>query len=139
MREAAEFLAPGVIAQCCGSYRRGKLTCGDVDVLVTHSDGKSHKGLFSKLLAKLKENGKCSHCLFICLFGDISQTGWSTNSHQIFFIQNSSFEGDLFSQKMTTCPSSPLNSANSLSGWKGEKIKWSFCTCKSISSCLFQF
>lgn len=58
VREAAEFLAPGVIAQCCGSYRRGKPTCGDVDVLVTHPDGKSHKGLFSKLLARLKESGK---------------------------------------------------------------------------------
>lgn len=57
VREAAEFLAPGVIAQCCGSYRRGKPTCGDVDVLVTHPDGKSHKGLFSKLLARLKESG----------------------------------------------------------------------------------
>ncbi|XP_062608658.1 DNA polymerase lambda-like [Saccostrea cucullata] len=61
VREAAENLVPGVIVQCCGSYRRGKLTCGDVDVLVTHPDGKSHKGLFSKLLARLKESGRCSY------------------------------------------------------------------------------
>ena len=58
MKEAAESLVDGVIAQACGSYRRGKKTCGDVDVLVTHPDGKSHKGLFPKLLAKLKTQGK---------------------------------------------------------------------------------
>lgn len=57
VREAAESLVDGVIAQACGSYRRGKRTCGDVDVLVTHPDGKSHKGLFAKLLAKLKAEG----------------------------------------------------------------------------------
>ena len=56
--EAALSLVPGVVAQACGSYRRGKETCGDVDVLVTHPDGKSHVGLFSKLLAKLKQSGK---------------------------------------------------------------------------------
>ncbi|XP_052772608.1 DNA polymerase lambda-like [Mya arenaria] len=55
--EAAKSLQEGVIAQACGSFRRGKATCGDVDVLVTHPDGKSHKGLFGKLLAKLKELG----------------------------------------------------------------------------------
>ena len=58
VRKAAESLLPGVIAQACGSYRRGKPTCGDVDVLVTHPDGKSHRGIFSKLLSKLKEQGK---------------------------------------------------------------------------------
>lgn len=58
VKEAAEGLQEGVIALACGSYRRGKTTCGDVDVLVTHPDGKSHKGLFGKLLAKLKEQGR---------------------------------------------------------------------------------
>ena len=57
VKEAAESLQEGIIAQACGSYRRGKATCGDVDVLVTHPDGKSHKGIFSKLLEKLKEEG----------------------------------------------------------------------------------
>ncbi|XP_048744218.2 DNA polymerase lambda-like isoform X2 [Ostrea edulis] len=57
VRMAAESLVTGVIVQCCGSYRRGKATCGDVDILVTHPDGKSHRGLFSKLLSRLKETG----------------------------------------------------------------------------------
>ncbi|KAK3595810.1 hypothetical protein CHS0354_014626 [Potamilus streckersoni] len=55
--DAAESIQPGIIAHACGSYRRGKTTCGDVDVLVTHPDGKSHKGIFSKLLTRLKEQG----------------------------------------------------------------------------------
>ncbi|KAL5021152.1 hypothetical protein ScPMuIL_000307 [Solemya velum] len=57
VREAAEAIQPGIVAQACGSYRRGKKTCGDVDVLVTHPDGKSHKGIFHKLLSRLKEQG----------------------------------------------------------------------------------
>lgn len=25
--------------QVCGSYRRGKLTCGDMDIIITRKDG----------------------------------------------------------------------------------------------------
>lgn len=44
----------------CGSYRRGKPTCGDVDVLITHPDGHSHDLIFKPLLAHLRETGKWS-------------------------------------------------------------------------------
>lgn len=57
VRTAAESLLPGLIAQACGSYRRKKTTCGDVDVLITHPDGKSHRGIFGKLLNKLRDEG----------------------------------------------------------------------------------
>ncbi|KAH9510309.1 hypothetical protein Btru_042723 [Bulinus truncatus] len=57
VKQAAESIQEGIIAQACGSYRRGKATCGDVDVLITHPDGKSHKGIFLKLISKLKESG----------------------------------------------------------------------------------
>ncbi|KAG8435380.1 hypothetical protein GDO86_013365 [Hymenochirus boettgeri] len=57
VRDVAQSLVPGLIAMACGSYRRGKPTCGDVDVLVTHPDGKSHKGIFSKLIDSLKMQG----------------------------------------------------------------------------------
>ncbi|XP_076103437.1 DNA polymerase lambda-like [Mytilus galloprovincialis] len=57
VRKTVETIQPELIAQACGSYRRGKSTCGDVDVLVTHPDGKSHKGIFYKLISKLKEQG----------------------------------------------------------------------------------
>lgn len=58
MRDAALAIDPGLVAIACGSYRRGKATCGDVDVLITHPDGQSHKGIFSKLLQSLHDNGK---------------------------------------------------------------------------------
>jgi len=36
VREEAERLLPGVQVICCGSYRRGKPSSGDVDLLITH-------------------------------------------------------------------------------------------------------
>ena len=52
----------------CGSYRRGRATCGDVDVLVTHPDGKSHKGVFGKLLNDLRDSGVFNvyHAFYFC-------------------------------------------------------------------------
>ncbi|NWI19472.1 DPOLL polymerase, partial [Crypturellus soui] len=57
VRQAAVALNPGLVCVACGSYRRGKPTCGDVDVLVTHPDGQSHRGVFSKLLDSLHRSG----------------------------------------------------------------------------------
>uniref|UniRef100_A0A3B4BHM1 DNA polymerase lambda n=1 Tax=Periophthalmus magnuspinnatus TaxID=409849 RepID=A0A3B4BHM1_9GOBI len=57
VRDAAQAIDPGLLSVACGSYRRGKATCGDVDVLITHPDGKSHKGVFSKVLHSLHESG----------------------------------------------------------------------------------
>ncbi|XP_038614459.1 DNA polymerase lambda [Tachyglossus aculeatus] len=57
VRAAAQVLDPGLLAVSCGSYRRGKATCGDVDVLVTHPDGRSHQGVFSRLLDGLRQSG----------------------------------------------------------------------------------
>ena len=58
VKDAAHAIDPGLVAVACGSYRRGKATCGDVDVLISHPDGKSHKGVFSKVLQSLNDNGK---------------------------------------------------------------------------------
>ncbi|NWV37331.1 DPOLL polymerase, partial [Grantiella picta] len=57
VRQAALALKPGLVCVACGSYRRGKATCGDVDVLVTHPDGHSHRGVFNKLLDSLHRSG----------------------------------------------------------------------------------
>ncbi|XP_059956487.1 DNA polymerase lambda isoform X4 [Mesoplodon densirostris] len=57
VREAAQAFNPGLLCMACGSYRRGKATCGDVDVLVTHPDGRSHQGIFSRLLDSLRQRG----------------------------------------------------------------------------------
>ncbi|KAK7483972.1 hypothetical protein BaRGS_00024856 [Batillaria attramentaria] len=57
VHDAAEAIQPGILTQVCGSYRRGKADCGDVDVLVTHPDGHSEKGIFAKLVQRLKDTG----------------------------------------------------------------------------------
>lgn len=41
----------------CGSYRRGRETCGDIDVLITKTDGSSVKGIIQKVVEKLEEEG----------------------------------------------------------------------------------
>ena len=48
----------GLLSEVCGSYRRGRDTCGDVDVLITHPDGVSHEGVFIPLLKLMKNKGK---------------------------------------------------------------------------------
>ncbi|NXW33726.1 DPOLL polymerase, partial [Phaetusa simplex] len=50
-------LKPGLVFFLCGSYRRGKPTCGFFFVLVTHPDGQSHRFFFSKLLDSLHRSG----------------------------------------------------------------------------------
>ncbi|KAM5322341.1 DNA polymerase lambda isoform 2-T5 [Glossophaga mutica] len=57
IRGSAQALNPGLLCVACGSYRRGKATCGDVDVLLTHPDGRSHQGIFSRLLDSLRQRG----------------------------------------------------------------------------------
>ncbi|XP_068177990.1 DNA polymerase lambda isoform X1 [Antennarius striatus] len=57
VRDAVKAINPHLLAIACGSFRRGKTTCGDVDVLISHPDGKSHKGVFSKVLQSLHDSG----------------------------------------------------------------------------------
>ena len=53
VKEGALAINSGLIVQACGSYRRGKPTCGDVDILITHPDGHSHKKIFNKIISLL--------------------------------------------------------------------------------------
>ncbi|XP_014641151.1 PREDICTED: DNA polymerase lambda isoform X2 [Ceratotherium simum simum] len=55
VQESAQAFNPGLLCVACGSYRRGKATCGDVDVLLTHPDGRSHQGILSRLLDSLRQ------------------------------------------------------------------------------------
>ncbi|KAK3883805.1 hypothetical protein Pcinc_011891 [Petrolisthes cinctipes] len=57
VRETALGLVGDLKVEVCGSYRRGKATCGDVDMLITHPDGHSHENLFRPLLSHLRQTG----------------------------------------------------------------------------------
>ncbi|KAI3985794.1 hypothetical protein MKX01_026580 [Papaver californicum] len=54
-KKAAEEVLPGVSVVCGGSFRRGKATCGDMDIVITHPDGTSHKGFLAKYVKHLKD------------------------------------------------------------------------------------
>ncbi|KAM0961832.1 hypothetical protein ACFX2I_021039 [Malus domestica] len=55
LQKAGEEVLPGVVIVCGGSYRRGKASCGDLDVVITHPDGMSHKGFLPKYVKHLKD------------------------------------------------------------------------------------
>ncbi|KAL3751012.1 hypothetical protein ACJRO7_011915 [Eucalyptus globulus] len=57
LQKAGEDVLPGVVVVCGGSYRRGKASCGDLDVVITHPDGKSHRGFLKKYVKHLKDMG----------------------------------------------------------------------------------
>ena len=41
------------LVQACGSYRRGKESCGDVDIIITRLDGHFERDLLVKLVKRL--------------------------------------------------------------------------------------
>ncbi|KAI3770783.1 hypothetical protein L6452_01927 [Arctium lappa] len=55
LQKAAEDVLPGVNVVCGGSFRRGKATCGDMDIVITHPDGESHIGFLPKYVNHLKD------------------------------------------------------------------------------------
>eukprot|EP00752_Nemacystus_decipiens_P005447 g4937.t1 len=55
--EEAQRICPGVICQACGSYRRGKTHCGDVDVLIRPPEGQEDVELLLELVSKLTDMG----------------------------------------------------------------------------------
>ncbi|KAM5541004.1 hypothetical protein V8D89_005315 [Ganoderma adspersum] len=59
VRTAALKIDLKLYIKVMGSFRRGKSTCGDIDVLITRptDDGKTHKGVLRRLLADLHRKG----------------------------------------------------------------------------------
>ncbi|KAJ6771722.1 DNA polymerase IV [Salix koriyanagi] len=55
LQKTGEEILPRVVILCGGSYRRGKASCGDLDVVITHPDGKSHKGFLTRYVKRLKD------------------------------------------------------------------------------------
>ncbi|KAG9217804.1 hypothetical protein CCMSSC00406_0005174 [Pleurotus cornucopiae] len=59
IKPIALSIDPDLFVDIMGSYRRGKSTCGDIDILITRNpaDGKTHAGVLPTLLLKLHEIG----------------------------------------------------------------------------------
>ena len=55
--EAEKLFGEAIQVTACGSFRRGKQTCGDVDCLITRTDSKPIDGLLEKLLNRLEALG----------------------------------------------------------------------------------
>ena len=56
MKKAALVLQPKLKVELCGSYRRGKQTCGDIDILITKPDDLC-TDILSPLVLELRETG----------------------------------------------------------------------------------
>lgn len=54
---AAQSIEPLLSSTLVGSYRRGKDTCGDIDVMITKPDHLISKDILSQLLKSLKDSG----------------------------------------------------------------------------------
>ncbi|KAK9119622.1 hypothetical protein Scep_017715 [Stephania cephalantha] len=55
LQKVGEGILPGIVIICGGSFRRGKATCGDMDIIITHPDGKSHRGFLNQYVRHLKD------------------------------------------------------------------------------------
>ncbi|XP_076363905.1 DNA polymerase lambda-like isoform X2 [Tachypleus tridentatus] len=67
VQESAWLVQPELECIACGSYRRGKSDCGDLDVLITHPDGKSEVGVLSQIVARLHSTGFLTDDLVSCV------------------------------------------------------------------------
>ena len=80
-------IQPELIVMACGSYRRGKQTCGDVDVLITHPDGHSHSGVFTELISRLSATGQITTHLNIVLWILLNPTKSNIQISVLFQLQ----------------------------------------------------
>ena len=54
-KECKKLFGQNISATACGSFRRGKANCGDVDCLITRHDDKPIAGMLEKLLVHLEK------------------------------------------------------------------------------------
>jgi len=56
-KSALEFFNFKVKVVVCGSYRREKPTCGDVDILITTIEERPVSGMLNRLVCQLEREG----------------------------------------------------------------------------------
>eukprot|EP01064_Diplonema_japonicum_P014692 TRINITY_DN22380_c0_g1_i1.p1 TRINITY_DN22380_c0_g1~~TRINITY_DN22380_c0_g1_i1.p1 ORF type:complete len:606 (+),score=95.03 TRINITY_DN22380_c0_g1_i1:43-1860(+) len=78
VRKAVEKVSSNIEVEVCGSYRRGKSTCGDVDVLMCDKKGRHHDGMLA------------------CIADDLQSTGFLTDSLTISYKSSKTGEADMW-------------------------------------------
>ena len=66
VKSALSEISPSAKAHCCGSYRRGAPSCGDVDILICDHDfdpERANVALLKRLVLNLREKGFLTHDL----------------------------------------------------------------------------
>lgn len=57
VQSVAKNLDPQIMLVVCGSYRRGKQNCGDIDILISHPNSEFIEGLKGRLIPYLMRDG----------------------------------------------------------------------------------
>ncbi|OQV26010.1 DNA polymerase lambda [Hypsibius exemplaris] len=66
VQRAVNSIKAGFVFEICGSYRRGREHCGDVDLLMTHPDGRViHESILEPLLTQLHKSRFLTDDLFL--------------------------------------------------------------------------
>ena len=63
VRNKVHEIDTNALCEVCGSFRRGKPTCGDLDLLITTPDGISQSKIMAPLLGELHKTGFLTHDL----------------------------------------------------------------------------
>ncbi|UJR16148.1 hypothetical protein I4U23_003059 [Adineta vaga] len=87
VKQTADEVVPGLMMETCGSYRRLKSTCGDIDILMTFKDGKRHihETVLAPLIEKLKQIGFLTHDLINHSETSSSSTGTTSEQQLTYF------------------------------------------------------
>ncbi|KAI0302354.1 hypothetical protein B0F90DRAFT_1836880 [Multifurca ochricompacta] len=59
---------PGCVSTLVGGYRRGKPASNDIDIVFTHPNTTSAKGLCTRLIARLRSSGLVTHVMHLSSF-----------------------------------------------------------------------
>jgi DNA polymerase IV len=66
-RHAVKVRDSGIQSMIVGGYRRGKESCGDVDVLISHPDETQTLNLINDIVLSLEDEGWITHTLLLSL------------------------------------------------------------------------
>lgn len=134
VKDAALAVEPHLVAMACGSYRRGKATCGDVDVLISHPDGKSHKGVFTKVLQSLHDSGEplffSFRMEFICFSPVLTSLLFVS---QVFWRMTWWATRRMESRRSTWACAGCRGPATAIAGWMSS---WCHTTSSPVPSCI---